>query len=151
MRQSKRSAARHLGVALSSLQERIAVGAVTWPPESLEALRAQWLANTSAQGPAPLADRSSAPDATLASARVRKELALAGLRETELRQRCGELIEASKVTAALENTFRTCRTKLLGIPARAKQVLPHLTVGDIVELEGLVREALEELAGPVAL
>lgn len=153
-RQSKRAAARELGVALSSLQEAIATGRVTWPPTSTEALRQQWIASTKAQGPAPLADRGSnrkakrKPDPeSLADARRRKETALADLRELELRQKSGELVEAKGIETRLVDVFTKCRTKLLGIPSRARQALPHLTVADIGTIEELIREALEDLAG----
>lgn len=38
------------------------------------------------------------------------------------------------------------RTRLLGVPSRAKQALPHLTTADLAALDRLIREALEQLA-----
>ncbi len=38
------------------------------------------------------------------------------------------------------------RTKVLGIPSKAKQRIPDLTQDQVVVLEDIVREALEELA-----
>jgi phage terminase Nu1 subunit (DNA packaging protein) len=40
----------------------------------------------------------------------------------------------------------TARTKLQGVPTRAKQRLPHLTVADVAVLDSLIREVCEELA-----
>ena len=47
--------------------------------------------------------------------------------------------------AALVDQVVTCRTRLLGIPSKAKQQLPHLSLSDLEVLEALVREALEGL------
>lgn len=57
-----------------------------------------------------------------------------------------ELVLARDVDAQVRGVFLACRTKLLGIPSRARQALPHLSVADIGALEGLIREALEGLA-----
>ena len=42
---------------------------------------------------------------------------------------------------------RTARNFLLGIPARAKSLIPGLSVGDLMNLHRLIREALTELGG----
>jgi phage terminase Nu1 subunit (DNA packaging protein) len=39
------------------------------------------------------------------------------------------------------------RTKLLGVPTRLRQRIPHLTLEEIAIAEELIRESLEELAG----
>lgn len=66
--------------------------------------------------------------------------------ELKFREAAKELIPARDVEARLVSVFTECKTKLLGIPSRARQALPHLTVADIGTLEGLIREALEGLA-----
>jgi phage terminase Nu1 subunit (DNA packaging protein) len=66
--------------------------------------------------------------------------------ELKFRQEARELVPAKEVENRLTAVFHTCKTRLLGVPSRAKQSLPHLTVADIAALEALVREALEELS-----
>lgn len=66
--------------------------------------------------------------------------------ELKVRRESGELVPAADVRNELETVFRTCRTRLLGIPARAVQVLPELDARGVAVLEGLIREALEGLA-----
>ena len=66
--------------------------------------------------------------------------------ELDYRQEAGELVPAGDVRARLGDVFRTCRTKLLGLPGRLRQALPHLTHADQEVAENLVREALEDLA-----
>jgi hypothetical protein len=69
--------------------------------------------------------------------------------EVEFMKAAGELVLASDFKNKLEDAFRSCRSKLLGIPTRAKQNLPHLSQSDVTVLETLVREALEDLANGV--
>lgn len=64
----------------------------------------------------------------------------------EYLEAAGDLVPARDVRVTLEDVFRTCRTKLLGVPGRLRQALPHLTHADQVVAENLVREALEDLA-----
>lgn len=66
--------------------------------------------------------------------------------ELDFKEAAGELVPAVGVKAELESVFRSCRTKLLGIPSRARQLLPGLSVADVGVIENLVREALEDLA-----
>lgn len=66
--------------------------------------------------------------------------------ELDYREAAGELVPARDVKARLQDVFRRCRTKLLGVPARARQTLPDLTTAHIARLDELVREALEDLA-----
>jgi len=60
--------------------------------------------------------------------------------------RAGGLVERARVRQVLEGAFRACRTKLLGLPPRLRQELPHLSAADAELVERLVREALEDLA-----
>lgn len=66
--------------------------------------------------------------------------------ELEFKEAAGELVPAAGVRSELEGVFRSCRTKLLGVPARVRQQIPHLTAEEVVMVENLVREALEDLA-----
>jgi len=125
---------------------------------SAKAADTAWLANTADDyrpltgptssrgkptGPVP-ADPGEAID--LNEARRRKEVANAALAELELGERQGELVAVREVEARLTNLFGSCRTKLLGIPARAAQRDPTLTRPQLTLLDALLREALEDLA-----
>ncbi|HEY3450934.1 MAG TPA: hypothetical protein VGK67_31550 [Myxococcales bacterium] len=83
-------------------------------------------------------------------ARARKETAQATLAELEVGRAKGELILASQVEARMVAVFSNCKTKLLALPSRARQQLPHLSAADVDVLDGIVRETLEALAGGAA-
>ena len=61
-------------------------------------------------------------------------------------QRAGELVNAAEMAATMAADYTMVRTKLLGLPSKAKQRLPHLTLDDLATLDEIVREALEALA-----
>jgi hypothetical protein len=82
----------------------------------------------------------------LQESRARLEAARADLAELELAERRGKLVPADEIAAKYESVVMEAKTKLLGIPTRAKQTLPHLTAEDVLKLDALVREALEGLA-----
>lgn len=94
----------------------------------------------------PGAPRSAHAEMTLSEASTIEKVWKAKAAELKYRQDAGELVPAKDVAHRLEDVFHGCRTKLLGVPSRARQALPHLTVADIGVLENLVREALEDLA-----
>lgn len=60
-------------------------------------------------------------------------------------KKAGLLAPVAEFKAAMETIVTTSRTKLLALPSKAKQRLPHLTRADIDVLEQLLRESLEEL------
>lgn len=99
----------------------------------------EWAANS---------DESKAPSKAVSfqEARTRKEAAQAEISEVKLRRLRGELVEVQSVESHLADVFTRCRTKLLGIPSRVKQQLPHLNAADVATIDRLVREALEDLA-----
>lgn len=78
--------------------------------------------------------------------RARREAALAGLAELELEERRGKLVPVEEARATVIDRFTAVRTRLLGLPSRCRQQLPHLTDVDVRVIDDLVREALEELA-----
>jgi hypothetical protein len=92
-------------------------------------------------------DEPSEPDLslTLTQASAIEKHWKAKLAKLEYKKKAGLLIEAAEVELRLVDTFTACRTKLLGVPTRARQRLPHLAPEDTAVLEELVREALEEL------
>jgi P27 family predicted phage terminase small subunit len=75
-------------------------------------------------------------------ARVRRESG-----ELELAKRRGELVDVAEARAAVIEEYSVVKTRLLGLPARVKQRLPHVAAEDVRVIDELVREALEELAG----
>jgi len=111
-----------------------------------ELARQQWETQTQPRSPNVAANGHATPaPKSLAAATLRERMARAKVLELEYRRKRRQLVplkdyelgEAARVVAA--------RTKLLGIPSRAKQRLPHLTPGDLEVLDELVRESLEEL------
>lgn len=82
---------------------------------------------------------------TVASATQRLKAAQADLAELKFKEAARELVPARDVEARLVSVFTSCKTRLLAIPSRARQALPHLTNADVASIETLVREALEEL------
>jgi hypothetical protein len=113
----------------------------------------EWAANsdyTDAPQRAPGADSDpemgSESDATMGAVSVKEKYWKAKLAELKFKEAAAELIPARDVERKLVDVFTSCKTRLLGIPSRAKQALPHLTVADIGALDVLIREALEELA-----
>lgn len=66
--------------------------------------------------------------------------------ELDLAQQRGELVRVDDVRAEVNDAFATVRTRLLAIPSRCAQQIPHLTAADVGTLDDFIREALEALA-----
>jgi hypothetical protein len=137
---------------------------------SAEAADRAWAANTRAErSPASsvaqgvpqtvTAPTSAPPPAAVddnidyAEARRRREVELwrqARVRregdELELALRKGELVDVTEAQAEAEALFSEARTKLLGVPTRARQRMQHLTADDVRMLDELIREAMEAFA-----
>lgn len=94
--------------------------------------------------PLPAEDGEAVPD--MADASAREKHWRAKLAELKFKEAAGELVPAAGVRAELEGVFRSCRTKLLGIPSRARAAMPGLSLADVAKIEAFVREALEDLA-----
>lgn len=99
------------------------------------------------------ADRSRAPGyvkerlgGDLARASASEKLWRSRLAELEFLKRSGELVNAKAMTAKLVDVYTRCRTRLLGLPTRIRQAVPHLSTKDVGLVDTLVRETLEELA-----
>ena len=121
----------------------------------------EWEANTRPRvdrpppAPAPLApapdDVANVPDYFVSRARreaaaARREAAQAELSELEVAERKGELVSVAKAREDVIAKFTIVRTRMLGVPSRVAQRLPHVAVEVVPIVEELVREALEELA-----
>lgn len=98
---------------------------------------------------------ADAPDATIDffEARRRREVELwrqARVKreadELALEKQKGQLVAVEEARAAVIDRFTVVKTKLLGLPARVKQRLPHVGADDVRVIDSLVREALEDLA-----
>tara|TARA_S200002703_G_scaffold142975_1_gene135657 strand:- start:779 stop:1333 length:555 start_codon:yes stop_codon:yes gene_type:complete len=78
--------------------------------------------------------------------RARTEHLKAELLELERQQKEGLLVKAEDVEHEWVEIITRARTKLLGIPTKAKQRIPDLDTDAIGLLDDIVREALEDLA-----
>lgn len=156
---SLRAYARHrkdaelAGGTLSSVQAAIERGRLkkSLTPDgkiaSAAAADTEWEATTLADRvphTGPTSAGTSPPD--LAESRARREAAEAALAEIELEEKRRELVPAKDVESKLVNIFAHCKTKLLAVPARARQRDPSLTEPQVQLIKSLVREALEDLA-----
>lgn len=82
-----------------------------------------------------------------AVARARREAAAARRAELEVDREEALLVRAKDVEARLADVFLRCRTRLLGIPTRAREQDPSLGEPQLKLFETLINEACEELAG----
>lgn len=133
-----------------------------------ETMREHWEANTMTKvgvGPKPPAGESAFPPErpkpdrqSLAApepgdivpdyneSRARTEYLKAELLELERKEKEGLLVRTADVQAKWVEVLTISRTKVLGVPSKAKQRIPDLTQDQIAILEDIIREALEELA-----
>lgn len=142
-----------------------------------ETMRAEWSRNTQRRigvGPKPAGpgtssaplrsreDRMRSPDSTprlsrtresipdYDESRARTEHLKAELLELERQQKEGLLVPAAEVESRWVEIVTLARTKILGIPTKAKQRIPDLDTDAIGLLEDIVRETLEDLSGHAA-
>ncbi len=114
---------------------------------SAAAADAEWSATTHVDR-IPITGPTAAgvPPPDLQESRARREAAEAALAEIELMEKRRELVPAKDVESKLVNVFAHCKTKLLGVAARARQRDPGLTGPQIELFEALIRECLDDLA-----
>jgi hypothetical protein len=156
---ARRRAAGLAGGTLRAVQQAIAAGRLSrsvardakGDPKIADADLAdrEW-AGTTHEDRIPLTGPTSPglPPPELMESRARREAAQAALAEIELAEKRLELVLARDVESRLVNVFSHCKTKLLGVPSRARQQDPGLTGAQIKLIEQLIREALEDLAAP---
>lgn len=70
----------------------------------------------------------------------------AKLARLEYEERRGKLVDANNFRTKYSAMIVTARTRLLGVPSKAKGRIPHLSIEDIGILTTLIREALQEAA-----
>ena len=64
----------------------------------------------------------------------------------ELNEKKGRLVDAEKFLSRYTPMIAASRTKIMGVPTKAKQRIPHLTAADVEALEEMIAEALTEIA-----
>jgi hypothetical protein len=150
-RTSLRAVARQLGVAEGAVRKAIRTGRLERSVgrdangrpviTDLALAEREWRENRD-----PAKVRAAEGDG--ATAVMRRRLILAQAKREELRYQVArrELVPRVETQQAFVGYIVACKTKLLGLPTLAKQRIPTLTVADVAVLDGIVREALEELA-----
>lgn len=130
-----------------------------------ETMREHWAKNTQrriGRGPKPPAGQKAFPAARPRMAkteesipdydesRARTEHLKAELLELDRKQKEGVLVKAEEVELKWVEIVTLARTKILGIPTKAKQRIPDLDTEAVTVLEDIVRETLEDLSEGVA-
>lgn len=167
---SQRAYAKHRGESHSAVQRAIAEGRLSTSLvevkgvkkiASAEAADTEWAAKTGPSAEA-RADNTKAqrelPDEQVDYPEAKRRKAIEDLKvariqsehhDLDLAKRRGDLLSATKVRADVVEDYLHVRTKLLGVPARCRQRIQNLSAADVKVIDGLIREALEELAdGP---
>jgi phage terminase Nu1 subunit (DNA packaging protein) len=83
---------------------------------------------------------------SIAESRAKTEAYKAEITKLEYEAKAGKLVDADEFRTKFTAMVATARTRLLGVPSKAKGRIPHLTVDEIAILTELMREALEEVA-----
>lgn len=78
--------------------------------------------------------------------RARSEYEKANLLELDRKTKEGQLLRREDVEQAWNAAVNITRTKVLGVPSRTKQQIPHLMPDEVEVIRDLLREALDELA-----
>jgi hypothetical protein len=82
----------------------------------------------------------------LARVTLRERLARARVIEAQLARQLGELVAAREVELSWSRQIVAARSALLGVPARAKALMPHTSGSDLATWDKLIRASLEELS-----
>lgn len=92
----------------------------------------------------PVERSSDLPEYTIS--RARSEYEKANLLELDRKAKERQLLYREDVEQATGRAVNMTRTKIMGVPSRAKQQIPHLSADEVELIRDLLREALEELA-----
>lgn len=165
---SQREYAKHRGVSHVSVQRAIKKGRLVHSVRDgviIDPALAdrEWAANTDytkapasvIDGLAPRSEGAGAAAAgipeleggTVGEASAADKYWKAKLSELKFREAAGELVPAKDVAASVSDAYASARTRLLAVPAAARQRLSALTLQDTLVLEELIREALSDLSG----
>lgn len=149
-----RRAKRLPGGSIRSVVEAVASGRIDVSENQMiadpEAADRAWEARTDASRTPPTSTKGHARPGTLPEARRLESLERARGLKLANDRRTGELVEARAVERMFSTMVVTCKTRLRGIPSRAKQRFPDLTAAHLAGLAALIDEALEELADGAA-
>tara|TARA_R100000781_G_C4031574_1_gene110783 strand:- start:168 stop:680 length:513 start_codon:yes stop_codon:yes gene_type:complete len=165
---SRKEAAEQMGVTVQAVYGAIKEGRLTameddrgkivinsdtmkdeWTKKSaFKRMRREAATNRNAKKTRNSKTNESIPD--YEESKARTEHLKAELLELERKQKEQDLVPMSEVKISWENVITTARTKLLGVPSKAKQRIPDLDTNAMSHLEDIIREALEELASPQA-
>ena len=77
---------------------------------------------------------------------ARKAYEQANLLELERKQKERLLVARKDVELTWATVITMSKTKILGVPSRVKQRIPHLSLEEIDILSSIIREALQEIA-----
>ena len=78
-------------------------------------------------------------------ARTVREISTAQLVKMKLDKEQGKLVTLEVVKASVENVVAITRTKLLALPHKIKQQMPHIETADIKAIDALLRAAMVEM------
>jgi phage terminase Nu1 subunit (DNA packaging protein) len=148
-----RRAKRLPGGSIRSVVEAVAAGRIDVGPgqtiADAEAADRAWEARTD-HAKRPPSTNGHAWPGTLPEARRLESLERARGLKLANDKLAGSLVEARAVERMFSTMLVTCKTRLRGIPSRAKQRFPDLTAAHLEGLAALIDECLVELADGAA-
>lgn len=107
----------------------------------------EWNANTRERADArPAESQYAVARAEQLRSATRRYAAQAELAEIDLAERRGQLISIAEARADMTAKLTEARTRLLGIPSQLAQIFPDRAAELVPLVEGLIRDALEDLA-----
>lgn len=167
---SLKAYAAHRGVSVQAVKkaikkERLKRSVVRTPAghfkvRSIEAADMEWSANTDPSlqrgvaavlaGSDPQTASDADPEAaagdsdeSYAQSRAKRERYEAKISQLKYEQQAGKLVSREEFEAIAVRVASDVKSKLLGVPSKAKQRIPTLKPAEIAILEDLIREALE--------
>jgi phage terminase Nu1 subunit (DNA packaging protein) len=153
-----REYARHRGCRLNAVQTAVAAGRIQVLEGQVDSEQADadWEANTNPVGAMrervpPPAEGPTAPAPTqarerYAAIRAEREDWERRMAQLKYEEKAGLLVSAAECAARYEKFVVLSKANLLGLPAKIKGDLPHLSTRDLARIDRLIHEALEGLA-----
>jgi phage terminase Nu1 subunit (DNA packaging protein) len=151
-----REYARHRGCAQSTVQTAISSGRIRKVAGKIDSEQADadWQANTD-----PLVGNRSHAKASDTDENGRAYMHEKAERERlrrlqaqlEYEREVGLLAPVPDIEEQVAAVISGSRAKILALPSKVKQHLPHLTNADVLTIDRLIRESLEELANAESL
>tara|TARA_Y100001963_G_scaffold8032_2_gene10442 strand:- start:963 stop:1469 length:507 start_codon:yes stop_codon:yes gene_type:complete len=157
---TRKQAAEELGVTVQSIYMSVKRGKLTAMEDAngnilinsdtmrdelkKKSVAAQRIKRIDERNPRNSKTHESIPD--YEESRARTEHLKAELLELDRKQKEQLLVSAAEVKNSWAQIISLARTKVLGIPSKAKQRIPDLDTSAMTCLEDIVRESLEDLA-----